>query len=195
MYNHRAGGWAAFDDLSLKLVGTTTNLAPNPGFESGNLSPVDSTVLSQAVTAYPGTSYTLNATLQGLMSDPAAQWSLKAVFLNAAGSEVGRTEVANQATPVTQTPVTVGGTLTAPAGTASVKAELKVKLSTGRLTVYNPNQELGLFRIPVRAGTASVTKYYYHGGARVAVRSGSTLQYILADHLGSTTLITNTSGG
>jgi hypothetical protein len=41
---------------------------------------------------------------------------------------------------------------------------------------------------------STVTKYYFAGAQRVAIRSGSTLSYLLADHLGSTSLTTNTSG-
>jgi hypothetical protein len=48
---------------------------------------------------------------------------------------------------------------------------------------------------------STVTKYYgvygAHGATgaqRVAVRTGSTLKYLLGDHLGSTSIVTNTSG-
>ena len=49
---------------------------------------------------------------------------------------------------------------------------------------------------------STVTKYYFAGAQRVAMRSGSTLYYLLADHpspplrtsLGSTSLTTNASG-
>jgi RHS repeat-associated protein len=39
-----------------------------------------------------------------------------------------------------------------------------------------------------------VTKYYYAGSVRVAVRTGANLYYLLADHLGSTSLTTDASG-
>jgi hypothetical protein len=41
---------------------------------------------------------------------------------------------------------------------------------------------------------STVTKYYYAGSQRVAMRTGSTLYYLLGDHLGSTSITTNTSG-
>ncbi len=44
-------------------------------------------------------------------------------------------------------------------------------------------------------GTGVVTKYYYAGGQRVAQRQGSTVYYFTGDHLGSTSLTTNVSGG
>ncbi|MCP4526166.1 MAG: hypothetical protein GY833_09680, partial [Aestuariibacter sp.] len=39
-----------------------------------------------------------------------------------------------------------------------------------------------------------VTKYYYHGGKRVAMRQGGVVQYLHGDHLGSTSLTTDESG-
>jgi RHS repeat-associated protein len=40
----------------------------------------------------------------------------------------------------------------------------------------------------------TVTKYYFAGASRIAMRTGSTLTYLLTDHLGSTSLVTNASG-
>ena len=40
----------------------------------------------------------------------------------------------------------------------------------------------------------TVTKYYYLAGQRVAMRQGDALTYLYGDHLGSTSLITNTAG-
>ena len=42
--------------------------------------------------------------------------------------------------------------------------------------------------------TGEVTKYYFFGGQRVAVRKGLTLSWLHSDHLGSASLATNTSG-
>jgi RHS repeat-associated protein len=41
---------------------------------------------------------------------------------------------------------------------------------------------------------STITKYYYAGSQRVAIRKGSTLSYLLSDHLGSTSLTINTNG-
>ena len=41
---------------------------------------------------------------------------------------------------------------------------------------------------------STVTKYYYAGGSRVAMREGSTVYYLLSDHLGSTSLTTDSNG-
>ncbi len=35
LYNYMNSGWVAYDDASLVKVGTSTNLVPNPGFETG----------------------------------------------------------------------------------------------------------------------------------------------------------------
>ncbi|MBI3151968.1 MAG: RHS repeat-associated core domain-containing protein [Chloroflexi bacterium] len=40
----------------------------------------------------------------------------------------------------------------------------------------------------------TVTKYYFAGASRIAMRTGSTLTYLLGDHLGSTSLTTDTLG-
>jgi RHS repeat-associated protein len=52
-----------------------------------------------------------------------------------------------------------------------------------------------LYEQKVAGGQTTITKYYLFGGRRVAMRQGGTLSYLCADHLGSTTLILNTSGG
>jgi RHS repeat-associated protein len=41
---------------------------------------------------------------------------------------------------------------------------------------------------------STVTKYYYAGSQRIAMRSNGTLNYLLGDHLGSTSLTTDAAG-
>src|SRR6266540_7402229 len=41
---------------------------------------------------------------------------------------------------------------------------------------------------------STVTKYYYAGSQRIAMRSGGTVYYLLGDHLGSTSLTTSATG-
>ena len=41
---------------------------------------------------------------------------------------------------------------------------------------------------------STITKYYYAGGQRIAMRKGSVVYYLHGDHLGSTSLTTNASG-
>ena len=45
-----------------------------------------------------------------------------------------------------------------------------------------------------RRPAATVTKYYYLGSQRVAMRQGGVLTYLHGDHLGSASLATNASG-
>jgi hypothetical protein len=42
--------------------------------------------------------------------------------------------------------------------------------------------------------TATMKEYYYVGAVRIGMKSGSTVSYLLSDHLGSTTITTNSSG-
>jgi len=44
-----------------------------------------------------------------------------------------------------------------------------------------------------QAGT-SITKYYFAGSQRIAMRKNGTLYYLLGDHLGSTSIVTDASG-
>ncbi len=41
---------------------------------------------------------------------------------------------------------------------------------------------------------SQITKYYYAGTSRVAMRVNGTLSFLLSDHLGSTSITTNASG-
>ena len=40
-----------------------------------------------------------------------------------------------------------------------------------------------------------VTKYYFAGATRLAVRTGDTLSFLLADHIGSSSVTTDANGG
>jgi RHS repeat-associated protein len=63
----------------------------------------------------------------------------------------------------------------------------RVKSTIGTVTTYFVGN---LYEI---TGTP-VTKYYYAGGQRVAMKKDGVLTYMLGDHLGSTSLTTNSSG-
>jgi len=41
---------------------------------------------------------------------------------------------------------------------------------------------------------STITKYYYAGSQRIAMRTNGTLNYLLGDHLGSTSLVTDSAG-
>ncbi len=64
----------------------------------------------------------------------------------------------------------------------------RVKRAMGSTTTYY----IGNWYEVTQAG--AVTKYYYFGGKRVAVRQSGTLYYLHTDHLGSTSVTSNASG-
>ena len=49
-------------------------------------------------------------------------------------------------------------------------------------------------RLEWTGSTTTMKKYYYAGSTRVAVRTGSTLAFILGDHLGSSNITTDANG-
>ena len=63
------------------------------------------------------------------------------------------------------------------------------KTQGGQTTVYIGNA------YEKNLATNTVTTYYYAGAQRVARRQGSTVYYFTGDHLGSTSLVTDGSGG
>ena len=62
-------------------------------------------------------------------------------------------------------------------------------MAGGQTTVYvGPHYEKNVT-------TGTVTRYYFFGAQRIAMRQGSsTLYWVLGDHLGSTSLTLNSSG-
>jgi len=65
----------------------------------------------------------------------------------------------------------------------------QVKSTVGSVTTYYVGQHYE------KKGT-TVTKYYFAGATRLAARSGTngTLSYLLGDHLGSSSVTTDTNG-
>jgi hypothetical protein len=61
--------------------------------------------------------------------------------------------------------------------------------ASGVTTAYIGNY----YEYNVSAGVA--TSYYYAGSTRVAMKLGSTVYYLLSDHLGSTAVTANSTGG
>jgi hypothetical protein len=52
----------------------------------------------------------------------------------------------------------------------------------------------GAIEYEINGSTTTLTKHYDAGGQRVAVRNGASLNYLLNDHLGSTSVILKTNG-
>jgi RHS repeat-associated protein len=69
-----------------------------------------------------------------------------------------------------------------------------------RVKQVNPDGKIslflgrGIYSIEDAAGSGEVTKYYSVAGQRVAMRKGTTLSYLLTDHLGSVDAVVSTSG-
>jgi len=83
--------------------------------------------------------------------------------------------------------VTVSGQTTT--YTYDADGALVKKVQGGQTTVYVGQH----FEKNLTAGQA--TSYYFLGGQRVALKKAGTLYYLLTDHLGSTAVATNQSGG
>jgi|GEM_PF-1068994 len=196
LYNHRASGWVAFDELSVKKTGTTTELLSDPGFEESENTPVNTTSISEAYPALPSALHNVTLKISGQESDPNAVWRIRAIFYDASEQVISSQDVASQAThslgPVAETVATL---LTSPAGTDFVKFELHVNFASGWAS----------FDEIVFSPVGATTKYYFAGASRVAMRTCSgvaclspmavdDLAYILGDHLGSTSLTTDASG-
>jgi len=75
------------------------------------------------------------------------------------------------------------GTVTFPENATTVRVELFDYMTDGWVAVDD-----------VSLMGATVTKYYYLGSQRVAMRQGGVLTYLHGDHLGSASLATDVSG-
>lgn len=187
MFNHRASGWAAFDDLSVKKTGTTTELLQNPGFEAANNTPLNSTSISNGYAVTAGAAYSITANIRGEKTDPSATWQMRANFYDNSGQLLESKEVASQATQTIglAAPGTVASNLIAPAGAAALKIELKANFTTGWINFSD---------ILVTKADGVVAKYYFAGAQRIAMRKGGELSFLLSDHLGSTSITTDAAG-
>ena len=67
----------------------------------------------------------------------------------------------------------------------------RVKATLGGVTTYYIGNHFEW-----RGSTSTMTRYYYADGQRIAMRQGSsTVYFLLGDHLGSTSITANSSGG
>jgi len=80
----------------------------------------------------------------------------------------------------------VSSTLTSPLDAVTLKLELSGTQFSGWLAWDDASVSLD---------AQVITKYYYAGGQRVAVRKGDELSYLLGDHLGSASVVTDIDGG
>jgi RHS repeat-associated protein len=161
-----------------------TAVIPVPTFES-NGAPVNGDSTSQSIPVVAEHKYIVSANISGEMLDPNASWSLSVLFYDGNGAAIGsQVDVFTQASQmVLPTIRNAQGAVTAPAGTIALKVKLAANFASGRISVSD-----------VTVTQITSTKYYFAGAQRVAMRSGSMLRYLLADHLGSTSLVTDASG-
>jgi RHS repeat-associated protein len=61
-------------------------------------------------------------------------------------------------------------------------------------SIFNGNTTTYFVGAHYEVTGSTITKYYYAGGQRIAMRTNGTLNFLLGDHLGSTSLTTNANG-
>lgn len=219
---YMASGWLAFDDVELRAVGDTNNLAPDPSFEDGD-------GWSKAVSGhYPGTAVWRG---QGGTAAPRSGEYAYAISNHAHGH-------------VNSTPMTIVGGQEYELATylrGKIDAESSYNGWLLRARFYNTagsylgyrdadrgyngqniattwQRVAGTVTAPAEAATmrvalilfqasgwvtfddvsvtssAEISKYYYFNGQRVAMNKNGTLTYLHSDHLGSTVVESDTAG-
>jgi RHS repeat-associated protein len=82
-------------------------------------------------------------------------------------------------------------------GTAETQAPFSGERGHGyafRVRATDHVSNTGAWTESLSVTVSAVTKYYYHGGTRVAMRQGDVVYYLHSDHLGSTSLTTDQTG-
>jgi len=123
-------------------------------------------IKSSLVAVTPGDQYDLTAYLRGQI-DPDGSigcWRVRATFLNASGSTLSVSDPAPgcDGAGISEDWQLKGGLVVVPTGAVSLRVDLYNTLSTGWVTFDSPSLR-----------RASVSKYYYAGSARIAMRAGS----------------------
>ena len=219
--NQTNAGWLAVDDLSVATIGGFSKLIYSWGFDtdgtwtataqsgfssttafyrggSGIAAPRTGTsayaisnlangmLVSEAMGVAPGTRYTVNTYLRGEIDNlgSAGDWQINACFyrIDNTLSECRVITGSGLSTSWTQ----VSSTLTSPPDAVTLKLELSGTQFSGWLAWDDASVSLE---------EQVITKYYYAGGQRVAVRKDGELSYLLGDHLGSASVVTDVDGG
>ena len=226
LYYRLNSGWASFDDVSLKRVGYATNLVTNPGFEStggwtenrsssfpgtsfwrsnwGPATPHGGTY-SYLIgnLAYGGLEsglypvrasapYELHAWLRGEIDadDNGYGYILRALFYDANQGYLGYVNASTGGPgSISATWQQKGGQITSLPNAAWMRIQVKVEVTAGWVAY----DDVSL------AAQEVVTRYYYAGSTRVAMRRGlglgnGKLNWLLADHLGSQAITVSTDG-
>ncbi|MFN8444520.1 MAG: polymorphic toxin-type HINT domain-containing protein [Caldilineaceae bacterium] len=218
-------GWVAFDDVSLKQAGSSTNMVPDPSFDNttsgwsasagadfpgtmlwrGNWGPAQartgtySYLLSNWADGYwqakrvgikGGEQVDLYTWVKGKIDPDTSQgkFILRANFYDSNGTFISRTDLTAMNPSAITAWTRVGGRVTAPATAATMDVIYYLYQSSGWVNI--DDVEVTAVAPPANY----VTKYYYFGGQRVAMRINGVLTYLHSDHLSSTVLETNASG-
>jgi len=219
LFNYMNTGWVAFDDVELKKVGNSTNLVPNPGFESSGS--------WQIIRTFPGTAFYRSG--WGTASERSgskayvisnhAYGRLDSAMISIAGGKKYSVnaylrgeidpEDSNNGWIIRARFYTSSGAYISQANAEyayngdgiSQQWHHKGGILTApsnaakmQVWIYKlmSNGWIGIDDVSV--GDVAYTKYYRFGGQLVAKRTDGTLTYLHTDHLGSSVLETNTSG-
>jgi RHS repeat-associated protein len=150
-------------------------------------------LVSNSLPVQAGTEYQVYAWVKGELDaeDSLGDWIMRAQFYDTNGSALSYISVDYGAlSGLSTTWQQQGGRFTAPANAATMKIQLWNYMNSGWVAFDD---------VSVSA-EVTTNRYYYLGGKRLAMRTGggsgaTGLKYLLSDHLGSTTMVLNSSGG
>ncbi len=173
-----------YDDLN-RLLSASVSSGPNPYTQGWSYDPLGN--ITQRTDNGTPTNYTYvtnnkpHAVRQA--GTQTYQYDANGNMINRAGDTL-RYDVENRLTQV----VTGGGVTTDYVYNGDgVRVK---KVASGISTYYIGDS----YVVSVNGQVTTASKYYSFGGLRVAVKFGSTLYYLHVDHLGSTSVATDTSG-
>ena len=163
---------------------TTRTQSSSSSYAISNLA--NGMLVSEAMVTIPSTTYTVNAYLHGEMDSVGSEgnWQIKACFYKLDNTLSSCSLVASGSAPAANW-TQVSGTVTSPADAATMKLELVGAQLSGWLAWDD---------VSVSLNVPAVIKYYYAGSQRVAMRKNGVLNYLLGDHLGSASVVTDAGG-
>jgi RHS repeat-associated protein len=157
-------------------------------YSSGNLA--YGYLRSSEIVAQPGASYNLSVYVKLYRDTTASNGTptVRGVALDSSGTALAYFPVADTGITNSSTYKKYGGNFTTPANTAKVRVELLSVMAAGWVAF----DDVSLTPVPV------TVIYYYAGGQRIAQRTRigtapDRLEYLFGDHLGSSSLVTNSS--
>lgn len=247
-----SGNWtevrdAGFPGTSFSRCTQLEGCTPNNGnytYVIGNLA--SGMLQSSGIAASPNKEYDLSAWVSGRLDDADCDGTgqVRVVYYNSSQVEISsKTIYTTTPSQISTTWQRLGKRILTPAGTATVRIQLRLKQVSGWLDfddvslqevmTYNLYYDGENRMVKVTKGTTpiaaysydgdglrvrqvltatgatttafvknyyeqsgtTITKYYYAGSQRVAVRTGTDVRYLFGDHLGSTSVSADVSGG